>query len=492
MDKKVTENTEEIIEKPQLFNIEAEQVILGSIILNNEYLNKVNEILLPTHFYEPVHQRIYEYISNLIVRSDLIADSVTLKRFFEHDELTASIGGVNYLAHLLGIATGIFDIVDYARLVVDLALKRELVLIGEDIVNRAYKTNTGDALKQVEHAENSLFQISTENATDKGAQSIASAISETIKKTEISIKRDSHISGVPTDFIDLDKILGGLQQSDLLILAGRPSMGKTALAINIAYNAAKKLFEEHKSKPEEKQKTAIGFFSLEMSSDQLAARMLSMETGINSNRFRTGDISQEHFEILVEKANAIAEMPMFIDDTPALTISAVRTRVRRMIRKHNLGLAVIDYLQLLRGTTEHAKQNRVQEISEITQGLKAIAKEFNIPVLALSQLSRAVEQREDKRPQLADLRESGSIEQDADVVMFIYREEYYEERKRPSDGSPKMEAWQAAMERMRNKAEVIVAKHRNGPIGSVKLHFDSNTTRFTDDAGYLENAYTGY
>jgi replicative DNA helicase len=477
------------LDRAELFNIDAEQIVLGSIILNNEYLNKINEILLPEHFYEPVHKKIYEYIANSVLKSDLIADSVTLKRFFETDELIASIGGVNYLSALLSAATGIFDIVSYAKTIADLALKRELVFIGEDIVNKAYKSNTGDALGQIENAESSLFKLSTQNVTDKGAEDINTSLKEVIEKTKIARTRDSHISGVPTDFLDLDRLLGGMQKSDLLILAGRPSMGKTALAINVAFNAAKKLVEEHTKKPEENPKLGVALFSLEMSSDQIAARMLAMETGINSNRFRTGDINQDNFDTIVEKANELSGLPIFTDDTPALTISAVRTRVRRMIRKHNLGLVVIDYLQLLRGTSEHAKQNRVQEINEITQGLKAIAKEFDIPVLALSQLSRAVEQREDKRPQLSDLRESGSIEQDSDVVMFIYREEYYEERKRPSDGDPKMEVWQAKMAQIKNKTEVIIAKHRNGPIGTVKLHFNSDTTKFTDDAGHLEGAY---
>jgi replicative DNA helicase len=484
--KEQKEAQEKNLEGTNLFNVEAEQIVLGSVIQNNEYLNKVSEILLPIHFYEPIHQKIYEHISNEVLRSNNVADSITLKRFFETDETLKSIGGVNYLSTLLGIASGIFDIVNYAKEIVDLAIKRELVMLGENMVNNAYKVTTGNAIKQIEEAETELFKLGTSNTTDKGTQKIGDVTNIVIENTAKAMKRDSHISGVPTDFIDLDKILGGLQKSDLLILAGRPSMGKTGLATNIAYNAAKKLSKTHTKNQEENKLEGIGLFSLEMSSDQLAGRMLAMETGINSNSYRTGDISQENFDIIVEKANEISQLPIFIDDTPALSISAVRTRVRRMIRKHNISLLIVDYLQLLHGTGLHSQQNRVQEISEITQGLKAIAKEFNIPVLALSQLSRAVEAREDKRPMLQDLRESGSIEQDADVVMFIYREEYYEERKKPQEGDPKLEIWAANMDRIRNKTEVIIAKHRNGAIGTVKLHFNSNITKFTDDAGHLE------
>ena len=479
------------LEDSNLFNVEAEQIVLGSIIFNNEYLNKVGEILLPEHFYEPVHQKIYEYISGLVLRSDAVADSVTLKRFFETDETIKSIGGINYLSSLMGAATGIFDIINYAKEIVDLAVKRQLVMLGEGIVNSAYKVDTGSAVEQIENAESQLFKLGTSNTTDRGTQTISGATNIVIQNAEKAMKRDSHISGVPTDFIDLDKLLGGLQKSDLLILAGRPSMGKTGLVVNIAYNAAKKLDEVYRKDVDENKLEGVGIFSLEMSSDQLAGRMLAMETGVNSNNFRTGDISQENFDVIVEKANNLSQLPIYIDDTPALSISAVRTRVRRMVRKHNLALVIVDYLQLLRGTGRNSQQNRVQEISEITQGLKAIAKEFNIPVIALSQLSRAVEQREDKRPMLSDLRESGSIEQDADVVMFIYREEYYEERRKPQEGDPKMDAWAANMDRIRNKTEVIVAKHRNGPIGTVRLHFNANITRFTDDAGHLENSYKG-
>lgn len=478
------------MQKQNLFNIDAEQTVLGSIILHNEYLYKVIEILKPQHFYEPVHQKIYEHISSVAIRSDAVADSVTLKRFFENDETIKSIGGTGYMSTLLVSATGVFDIVNYAKLIIDLALKRELVFTGEGIINRAYENTTTRAIEQIEEAEGVLFKLGTENLSEKGYQNVRTTLASVVENTRIARKRDTNISGVPTGFVDIDKLLGGMQRSDLIILAGRPSMGKTALAVNIAYRAVERLTEYYKKNPNAEKQLGVGFFSLEMSADQLTTRLLAMETGVNSNKFRTGDMTDNDFDSIVDNANKIASLPIYIDDTPALQISALRTRVRRMIRKHNLGLVVVDYLQLLRGTNKQSQQNRVQEVNEITQGLKAIAKEFNIPVLALSQLSRAVEQREDKRPLLSDLRESGSIEQDADVVMFIYREEYYEERRRPSNDSPRMQEWISNMDRIRNKAEVIVSKHRNGATGNVRLHFIPNVTKFIDDAGYLNDSYS--
>jgi replicative DNA helicase len=464
--------------KTELSNLEAEQSLLGTIILNNEYLSRVLEFLLPEHFYEPAHQKIYAQIIHNVEKVSIVANQITLKQFFENDENIKAIGGAKYLSTLLASASGIFDIADYGRVIYDLALKRKLVMIGEDVVNRVYKTeNNLSAQEQIEQAEANLFDLAEKGGNGKSDfRNISFSIKETLDKTLLARKRDSHISGVSTGFTDLDKMLSGLQQSDLFILAGRPSMGKTAIAINIAVNACKYLNPNFDDK---KNLKAVGFFSLEMSSDQLSSRILSMECSINATKFRTGQLSENEWEVVATRSAEIAKMPFFIDDTPALSISAIRTRARRMLRKNNLGLLVIDYLQLIRGSSSRSAENRVQEVSEITQGLKAIAKELNIPVIALSQLSRAVEQREDKRPQLSDLRESGSIEQDADVVAFIYRDSYYKERMRPPENEvDKFQKWKSEMQQVAHKAEFIIAKQRNGPVGSIELFFDAEFTRF--------------
>lgn len=467
------------MQKTDLFNQEAEQVILGSIIMNNEYIHRISEFLLPEHFYEPAHQKIYSQILHNVNKVNIIANEITLKQFFDNNETIATFGGSLYLSTLLSRATGIIDILDYAHLIYDLSLKRELVIIGTDIVNNTYKDDeNSSAQEQIEAAESNLFHLAHQGAGSKDFRNISHSLKETLERTLVAKQREGHISGVSTGLRDLDKMLGGMQSSDLIILAGRPSMGKTALAINMAVNACKFLSPNPQDKKSQK---AVGFFSLEMSSDQLSARILSMETSINATKFRTGEIDEEEWQAITQRSAEIAEMPFFIDDTPALSIAAIRTRTRRLVRKHNLGFLLIDYLQLIRGSSKRSEQNRVQEISEITQSLKAIAKEFNIPVMALSQLSRAVEQREDKRPQLSDLRESGSIEQDADVVAFIYRESYYEERKKPGDEEQeKLAAWRDKMNKIRNVSEVIIAKQRNGPIGNVSLYFDPEFTRFNN------------
>ncbi len=463
--------------RKELFNIEAEQAILGTIILNNEYLNRVSEFLREEHFYEPAHQKIFAQILHNLEKVNIVANQITLKQFFESDPTIKAIGGAIYLAALLNSASGIIDIADYGRLVQDLALKRALSMVGEDIVNRVYKAEEKtSAIEQIELAEATLFKLSEHGNGKSDFRSISVSLKETLDKTLLARQRDSHISGISTGLSDLDKILGGMQQSDLVILAGRPSMGKTALGINIVVNACKFL---NKDVTDQKDKKAVGFFSLEMSSDQLASRILSMECSINATKFRTGQLSETEWEAVATRSAEISRLPLFIDDTPALSISAIRTRARRMVRKNNLAFLVIDYLQLIRGVSTRASDGRVQEVSEITQGLKAIAKEFNIPVLALSQLSRAVEQREDKRPQLSDLRESGSIEQDADVVAFIYRDSYYLERKRPPENeTEKFHQWKTQMQDLSHKAEVIIAKQRNGPVGSINLFFDAEFTRF--------------
>lgn len=475
--------------RKELYNIEAEQAVLGTIILNNEYLNRVSEFLKVEHFYEPSHQKIYEQIQHNVEKVNIVANQVTLKQFFESETSIKAIGGASYLSTLLGSASSIIDIADYGKLIYDLALKRGLVMIGEEIVTTAYKTeDKATADEQIEVAESKLFHITDGGGYKSNFQNISVSLTETLKRTQLARTRDSHISGVSTGFTDLDKSLGGMQPSDLIILAGRPSMGKTALAVNMAVNACEAL---NKGVTEEKDKKAVGFFSLEMSADQLSSRILSMKTSINAAKFKTGQLNESEWEAIARDSAEISKMPFFIDDTPALSIAALRTRTRRLVRRNNLAFLVVDYLQLVRGSSARSSENRVQEISEITQGLKAIAKEFNIPVVALSQLSRAVEQREDKRPQLSDLRESGSIEQDADVVAFIYRESYYHERAKPAEGEDKekIEMWSHKMREISHIADVIIAKQRNGPVGTTSLFFDSEFTRFKDLAQVSETVY---
>jgi replicative DNA helicase len=474
----------ELYRKPP-YNIQAEQVLLGSIITNNESLNRVADYLRAEHFYEPVHQRIYDAVMKFFDKG-IIATPVTLKNHFDKDEALADVGGAEYLAKLAGLSIAIVNLESYGRIIYDLAVRRALITIGEDVVNDAYdKEIEKSAREQIESAEQSLFDLASEGIGDSGFKHLRVSLIEAINRADAAFKRTEKLSGIQTGFKDLDQMLGGLQNSDLLILAGRPSMGKTAFSINLAVNACKAMLKNHKG-GEGEHPPSVGFFSLEMSSEQLAARMIAMESGVDSSKMRVGSLTDEEFGKLVQGSNSLHKIPFFLDDTPALSISALRTRARRLKRKNNLGVLLVDYLQLLKGSSKASEANRVQEVSEITQGLKAIAKELNIPVIALSQLSRAVEQRDDKRPQLSDLRESGSIEQDADVVMFIYREEYYEERKKPSDSDGvKMAEWQAKMEACQNITEIIIAKQRNGPIGTAKLYFSARTTKFEDLAeGY--------
>lgn len=485
----VVENNKDREEsRKELYNIEAEQAILGTIILNNEYLNRVSEFLTQEHFYEPAHQKIYAQIHHNIEKVNIVANQVTLKQFFDSDESIKALGGAKYLSTLLGCASSIIDIADYGRLVYDLSLKRELVMIGEDIVTRAYDSaDTSGAEEQVEEAESKLFHLTEDGGNKNDFANISVSLTETLEKTHKARNRDSHVSGITTGFKDLDNTLSGFQESDLVILAGRPSMGKTALAVNMAVKACEGMNRDIENPAD---KRAVGFFSLEMSADQLAARILSMKSSISATKFRTGQLNEMEWEAIARDSAEISKMPFFIDDTPALSIGAIRTRTRRMVKKHNLAFLMIDYLQLIRGSSKRSNESRVQEISEITQGLKAIAKEFNIPVVALSQLSRSVEQREDKRPQLSDLRESGSIEQDADVVAFIFRESYYHERLKPSDSDgEKMEVWSHKMREISHVADVIIAKQRNGPVGSVSLFFDAEFTRFGDLAQTASTVY---
>lgn len=469
-------------------NIEAEQALLGSILVNNAALNHVHDRLMADHFYEPVHQRIYTAIHRFHDKGQ-IANPVTLKHFFDQDQALADIGGSEYLARLAGAALAVINIADYSELIYDLALKRSLITVGETVVTQAYDcAEHTSAMEQIEAAEQSLFNLAAHGDIRSGFKSFNVTSSNTLERAKFAFQNHGHgkIIGVSTGLTDLNALLGGMQNSDLLILAGRPSMGKTALATTMAYKAALHFMHEHEDEMKAGAKAAnekpksVGFFSLEMSAEQLATRILSARANINSSAIMRGSLSHDEFSKLIQGREELASLPFFIDDTPALSISAIRTRARRLKRVHNVGLIVVDYLQLASSKSRQAESSRVQEISEITQGLKAIAKELNVPVMALSQLSRAVEQREDKRPQLSDLRESGSIEQDADVVMFVYREEYYVGRKKPDEGSPNFQAWVQEMERVHGKAEVIISKQRNGPIGTATLSFFSDQTRFED------------
>ena len=471
--------TLDIIEKDSKaapYNIQAEQMLLGAVLVNNEVLNRVTEFLKSDHFYEPIHKKIYEAI-NVIIEKGISASPVSLSNMFSGDEQFKSVGGSDYLGKLAILATTVINAGDYGKIIYDLAIKRQLILVGEEIVTSAYNSGIDySASEQIEAAEGKLFNLASEGLSEKGFMSLGDTILGSIASIDRAMKSPDHITGTTTGFMDLDNKLSGFHNSDLVILAARPSMGKTALLINFAVDACKSLYEKHKKKSKA-ELPAVGVFSLEMSAEQLATRMLSMNTKIDSSALKSGKVNEQHYNELRKQAQFMSELPFYIDDTPALTISAIRTRARRLKRKHNLAILFIDYLQLIRGSSGHS-ENRVLEISEITQGLKALAKELNIPIITASQLSRAVEQREDKRPMLSDLRESGSIEQDADIVMFIYREEYYLARRQPEAGSEKHSEWLETLNKVHNLAEIIVAKHRNGPVGTVQLFYDGRYSLF--------------
>ena len=460
-------------------SIEAEQQLLGAVLTNNDVYDRVASIIGAQHFYDPVHARIYEVAAARIAKNNL-ASPVTLKAFFEGDAGLDELGGPAYLARLAGSAVSSYAVRDYAQMIYDLAIRRELIGLGRDIAAKAAKVDiASEPREQIVEAEQALYQLSEQGKTDSGFQSFLRAVTDAVNVANAAYQREGGLAGVSTGLIDMDKKLGGLHKSDLLILAGRPSMGKTSLATNIAFNVAKAY--KRGILPDGQEGTieggVVGFYSLEMSAEQLAARILSEAAEVPSEQIRRGDMTEAEFRRFVEAAKSLEACPLFIDDTPALPISQLAARARRLKRTHGLDVLIVDYLQLVRGSGR--SENRVNEISEITMGLKAIAKELHIPVIALSQLSRQVENREDKRPQLSDLRESGSIEQDADVVMFVFREEYYKEREKPGDHElEKMATWQAEMERLHGKAEVVIGKQRHGPIGTIELSFEGRSTRF--------------
>lgn len=466
-------------------NLEAEQGILGCLMVDNRHFERIGDFLKPEHFFAPQHQRIYKAIQTLVDRGQT-ASPVTLKNYFEQDSELDQVGGVAYLANLAANTLAIINVVDYARALQDLYLRRELIAFGEDVVNESYDHDLqSTAQDKLEAAEAQLFKLAETGDGQNEFVTLRDSIKVAIELAETAYNNKGGVTGVTTGLRDVDEKLGGLHNSDLLILAGRPSMGKTALATNMAFNAAKAYAASGGS-----EGAVVAFFSLEMSHDQLTTRILAEQSGISGDSLRKGNMTEGQFRDFAMAAHRLTQIPLYIDDTPALSISAVRTRARRLKRKHGLGLIVIDYLQLLRGVagSKQSESNRVLEISEITRGLKALAKELSVPVLALSQLSRAVEQREDKRPMLSDLRESGSIEQDADVVMFVYREEYYLSREVPSQRdsetsekfNERYASWAQRLQDSANIAENIIAKQRHGPIGIVKLFFDPNLTRFAD------------
>jgi len=451
-------------------NIEAEQSVLGSILMQNEIFDDISTLITSINFYDPLHQRIFAAIESLIYKG-MLANPITLKNHFEKEK--DDIDVPEYLVKVTKFSSSSRQAIEYSKIIYDMYVRRELIKISEGTIDTAKVNDLNiSGQKIIENSEKLLFDLAEKGSFNSSLVKFDEAMKLTIEMASNAYKNDEGIVGVPTGLRDLDDRLGGLHQSDLIIIAGRPSMGKTALATNIAFNAAKKLQDENK-------KSSIAFFSLEMSSEQLSTRILAEQSRITSHNIRRGKISDEEFDKFIETSKTISELPLFIDETPAISIAALSNRARRIKRLHGLDMIVVDYIQLMRATINN-KDGRVQEISEITQGLKAIAKELSIPVLALSQLSRAVEQRDQKKPQLSDLRESGSIEQDADVVMFVYRESYYLEKQEPRAATVEHAEWQAKMNEVSNLAEIIIGKQRHGPTGNIMLEFEAMFTKFKD------------
>src|SRR5262245_5356860 len=461
-------------------NIEAEQALLGAILVNNEAFYRVSDFLEAGHFFEPLHQQLYQLASDLI-RAGKIATPVTLKTFLPSD---VDIGGMNasqYLARLAAEATTVINAADYGHTIADLSVRRNLIRIGEDMVNQAFDAPVDFAPReQIEDAERKLYEIAETGRFGSGFQRFAQALTTAVDMAARAYQREGKLSGIASGLRDLDSKMGGLQASDLVIIAGRPGMGKTALATNIAYNIARAWRGEVRTDGhiDTVNGGIVGFFSLEMSAEQLATRIIAEQSGIPSSTIRRGGINERDFEKIKDVAIELQHLPFFIDETGGLTVAQLAARARRLKRQKGLDLLVIDYIQLLQGSTRRALEGRVQEVTEITTSLKALAKELNVPILALSQLSRQVENRDDKRPQLSDLRESGSIEQDADVVLFVFREEYYLTNKEPRPGTDEYTKWQVEMAAVHGKAEVIIGKQRHGPTGTVNLQFDAAVTRF--------------
>ena len=454
-------------------NLEAEQALLGSILVNNDIIDEVSTLINSNIFYDPAHVKIFEIIESLNNKG-MVANPITLKNFFEKDNMLNEVGGTEYLVKLTRFSGSTKQAIDYAKLIHEMYLRRELVMVSDKLSSDTLTASSQEknAEQIIEDTEKSLYQLAEKGTFSQSYLKFNKALDETIKMATLAMQSDQGIIGVPTGLTDLDEKLGGLHKSDLVILAGRPSMGKTALATNIAFNASQHILNRE-------EKSSVAFFSLEMSSEQLSTRILSEQAKIKSDDIRRGKVTEEEINRYIETSRNIYNLPLYIDETPAITIAALSNRARRIKRLFGLSLIVVDYIQLMRSSS-NKNEGRVQEISEITQGLKALAKELAIPVLALSQLSRAVEQRDDKQPQLADLRESGSIEQDADVVMFVYREAYYLERKQPKLGSIEHAEWQSKMNDVNGLADIILGKQRHGPTGTVKVEFEGIYTKFRD------------
>jgi replicative DNA helicase len=469
---KVVENSQ----KQMPCNIEAEQAVIGSILVSNDIYDEISPIIDAQKFFDPIHAKIFETIENLISKG-LLANPITLKNHFENNEGLKELGGQEYLIKITKFSTSIKQAIDYANIVQEMHVRRELIRISESVLDQASSATeiTTSGEEMIQNAEKSLFDLAERGHFNQSFMKFERALKQTIEMAKSAYQNEEGIVGVPTGLTDLDNKLGGMHKQDLVIIAGRPSMGKTALATNIAFHAAKNIEKKD-------LKSTVAFFSLEMSSEQLSTRILSEQSRIRSNDIRRGKVSEQEFEKFIETSKNIFELPLYIDETPAITIAAISNRSRRIKRLFGLELIVVDYIQLMR-SSGRKEYNRVQEISEITQGLKALAKELDVPVLALSQLNRAVEQRDDKKPQLADLRESGSIEQDADVVMFVFREAYYLERKEPTLGSIEHAEWRQKMDEISSLAEIMISKQRHGPTGNVKVEFEAMYTKFKN----LEN-----
>ena len=466
---KLTDNN---LDKKQPSNLEAEQALLGSILVNNDIIDEIANIITSTTFYDPAHTKIYEVVETLNNKG-MIANPITLKNYFEKDNMLNEVGGTEYLVKLTRFSSSTKQAIDYAKVIHEMYLRRELVLISDNLSSETLNAKEQSAENIIESTEKSLFDLAERGSFSQSFLKFNQALDQTIETATQAMKSDKGIVGVPTGLTDLDEKLGGLHKSDLVILAGRPGMGKTALATNIAYHAAKNIMSRQ-------EKSSIAFFSLEMSSEQLSTRILSEQAKIKSDDIRKGKVTEEEINRYIETSRNIYDLPLFIDETPAITIATLCNRARRIKRLFGVSLIVVDYIQLMRAPSSSRSDNRVQEVSEITQGLKALAKELKVPVLALSQLSRAVEQRDEKKPQLSDLRESGSIEQDADVVMFVYREAYYLENKQPKLGSIEHAEWQSKMNDVNGIADIILGKQRHGPTGVVKVEFEGIYTKFKD------------
>jgi replicative DNA helicase len=460
------------------YDVDVEQALLGAILIDNYALERVSSTLKPEHFYDPLHQRLYEAIERMWARGHAVTP-LTLKSAMDKDEGLAEVGGQEYLVSLARAAPALPNVRDFARILSDLAMRRELIRVGEDIVNIAFEAGADmTPQEQIEEAEKSLYRVAERGRYGEGPLGFEEALTQAVKQAESALARGGHISGCPTGFSDLDSLLGGLHPSDLLIVAGRPGMGKTSFATNMAFYAARMWAKDRADQADPPRGAPVLLFSLEMAASQLSARILSEQTEIEMRKIRTGRFSDPEWDRFVQTAQHLADLPLYIDDTGGISIAQIAARARRMKREKHIGLIVIDYLQLVEASRR--AENRVQEISEVTKGLKALAKELNVPVVALSQLSRGVDNRDDKRPVLSDLRESGSIEQDADVVMFVYREEYYLKSREPDIGTSDHTQWMEKMERAHNRAEIMVEKHRHGPTNKIELFFDERFTRFSN------------